>query len=110
MKSPLPPLPKSVPSPLGPVPVKIVKRFRKRRRKGKGKKFTMGRYSLTRRVIEVSAKSALAVQWQTLYHEWTHMVLCDAGLHNVLGDEQQEVLCDTFGTARVLELRAGLMG
>jgi hypothetical protein len=96
----LPPLPKTIPSQLGPVRVKLVKRVGK-----KGK--LMGRYSMEKRVIEVCSRASRRMQWQTLYHEWMHMVLMDVGLHNVLGLEQQEVLCDTVGTARVAEMLAG---
>lgn len=94
----LPPLPTSIPSALGPVPVKLVDRL------GKKGNENMGSYSARKREIKISRRASRLVQWQTLYHEWMHMVLIDVGLHNVLGDEQQEVLCDTIATARMVEL------
>lgn len=96
----LPPLPKFVESALGPVAVHIVKRC--------GKKTTeslMGRYGMAKRVIEVSSRSTPIAQWQTLFHEQVHMAMFDAGLHNAFSPEQQEVICDTIGTARAVEIR-----
>lgn len=97
----LPPLPAWVSSQLGPIPVEMVDKKRK-----KNKDTTLGRYHMPDRRIEIDTKSAPIVQWQTLFHEWAHMVLCDAGLHNAFTPEQQEVICDAIGTARAVELLA----
>jgi Zn-dependent peptidase ImmA (M78 family) len=95
----LPPLPKRLPSQLGPIKVRLVKR---------AGKDNLGRYDMATRVIEVISGASRVMQWQTLYHELAHAILSDAGLHNAFTHEQQEVLCDVFATARVAELMASL--
>lgn len=99
----LPPLPTSIPSPLGPVRVRLVSKI-----VGAEDEIVMGKYSLTKREIKISKKGSPLVRWHVLYHEQAHVTLCDAGLHNVLGEEQQEVICDVFATARVVEMLAAL--
>ena len=102
----LPPLPGSIPTQLGPVRVIIVKKLHYKR---DGKKHQLfGRYRPIPRVIEISARATPVMQWQTLHHEWVHVVLGDAGLHNVFPEEQQEVICDLIATARVAEMLAHL--
>ena len=104
----LPKLPAFVPSQLGPVPVI---RHRKLKDKGPNKAaYLFGRYSLSQREIHINEQSTHVMQWQTLFHEWAHMVMVDAGLHNALTNEQQETLCDAFATARVVELREAHRG
>lgn len=101
-----PPLPDAMPTQLGPVPVIIAKKLRYKK---DGKKHHLfGRYRPIPRVIEISARATPVMQWQTLFHEWVHVVLGDAGLHNVFPEEQQEVICDLIATARVAEMLAHL--
>jgi hypothetical protein len=97
----LPPIPAAISSPQGPIPVRIVKRI------GKRKHTIMGRYRLTKRRIEIRANMPRRVQWHTLYHEQYHSILCDSGLHNAFSDEQQELLCDLYASARMGEWFAG---
>lgn len=102
----LPKLPAFVPSQLGPVPVTLVDRIEPE----KGEEYIFGRYSTSRRVIEISRESSHVMQWQTLFHEWAHVVMIDAGLHHGMTEALQEQMCDAFGTARVVELREALRG
>lgn len=96
----LPPLPSCIPSPLGPVPVVVLPKIKK----GKDGRFVFGKYSTTLREIHISQKSSRAMQWQTLFHEWAHMVMRDAGLQNLLDGDAEETFCEVFATARTLEL------
>lgn len=98
MKRKAPKLPKALWSPLGPVPIRLVRRIDR-----KGRAF--GRFNGKTRRIEILRRLPPWVQWQTLRHEWLHMVLFDAGLHNAFSGEQMEVLCDALGTALAAELR-----
>ena len=101
-KQVLPPLPDAVATQLGPVPVVVVPKLAVKK---DGKKYALfGRYRAISRVIEISAKSAPIMQWQTLFHEWVHVVLGDAGLHNTFTEEQQETIADVIATARAAEL------
>jgi hypothetical protein len=93
-----PPLPSTVPSVLGPVPVRVTPDLRL------GKEPLMGSWSSYARVIRVRAGIAPAAQWQALEHERVHMELWDAGV--VIGDEElEDRICDAVATARVREMR-----
>jgi hypothetical protein len=94
-----PAIPTHVWSALGPVEVRMVEGKRKKK-----KPDTMGRYLMQLRRIEVDRSLAPAVQIQTFRHEWIHMVLIDAGLHNAFSPEQQETICDVIATAMAAEI------
>jgi Zn-dependent peptidase ImmA (M78 family) len=96
----LPPLPSAVPSPLGPVAVVLCPKIKR----GKDSRFVFGKYNTALREIHISQKASHVMQWQTLFHEWAHMVLRDAGLQNLLTSDQEEVFCEALGTARTHEL------
>lgn len=100
-----PRLPSSIWSPLGPVPVHLVERIRPLSEEAPKDIDDFGNFDPKRRVIEVLDSLTPWQKWQTLRHEWCHMVLFDAGLHNLYNDERQEVLCDVIGTALAAELR-----
>ena len=83
------------------MPVVLVDKLRCKK---DGKKYHLfGRYRAIPRVIEISRQASPVMQWQTLFHEWTHVVLGDAGLHNLFTEDQQEIICDLIATARVVE-------
>lgn len=96
----LPPLPSRIPSPLGPIRVVLAKKIKK----GKDGRFVFGKYNTATREIQVSLKSSAVMQWQTLFHEWAHMVIRDAGLQHLLRGDAEETFCETFATARTHEL------
>jgi hypothetical protein len=84
--------------------VSVVKRLPK----GKGlppEADDFGDYDPKTRRIRVLASLDPWAQWQTLRHEWAHMVIFDAGFHNAFNEDQIEALCDLFGTALVGEMR-----
>lgn len=88
-------LPKKVQGLGGLIEVRVVPKL-----KLKGVKVA-GLWYAYRRLIEVSAALPVREQWHTLYHELTHAMLDDSGLHNTLSKESQEVLCDLTATARL---------
>lgn len=80
-----------MPSPLGPIPVTVVKKLRDRSGR------LLGKYHPQERLIELEAKMSQPVAEQVLWHEWLHSVLFDAGVQ--LTREQTESVCDSVGTA-----------
>ena len=106
-KTAVPPLPKYLWSPLGDVRVRQVKRLRPLSREVPSDVDDFGQYDPKHRAITVLRSLEPWVKWQTLWHEWVHMVLFDAGSHNHLSPEQVEVLCDVIGTALVGQMRSG---
>jgi hypothetical protein len=92
-------LPASLPSALGPVPVVVVPDL-----KDEKSEPVFGMFHRKDRRIEINADLSLASMWQTLYHEWAHLVLSDSGHHFTLTEKAEESLCDALGTARVMEM------
>lgn len=60
------------------------------------------------RIITINPESKIEHQWRTYFHEWTHSVLADSGLTQLLPPESEEALCEAFSTARMVELRRSL--
>ena len=65
-----------------------------------------GLYLPPKRTIALAGGMPPALRWHTLFHEWAHAWLIDAGLPNLLhgaSDEELErnveVVCDTLATA-----------
>jgi hypothetical protein len=87
----LPPIPATVWSPLGPIPVHLVASLTDE----SGERLR-GRWRPDPRVIEVEAGVGLVLQWQTLHHEWVHSVLDDHGID--LG-VIEEIVVDTLATS-----------
>lgn len=93
-----PRIPKSLRSQLGPVAVEIVHKLKV------NDELVFGHFSGWNRLIRINDGPDPVMRLQSLYHEWMHMVLFDAGLHNVFTKDQQEMLCDVVGTARAVEV------
>lgn len=93
-KKALPALPHSIDSLLGPVEVHIVENL------DNGK--CLGRFLTNVRLIELEKQQTHKQMWQTLYHEWVHVVLWDSGCQLKLKDE--EYVCDVIAMWRVREL------
>ena len=68
----LPPIPKSIKLPAGNVEVV--------REHGHQEKGTAGLFKWGERVIVIDAGLGRTAAWLTLYHEWVHAVLADAGV------------------------------
>lgn len=97
----LPPLPDSVPSQLGAVPVTFVPDLKTRAGED-----ALGIWDGELRIIKVRSGLPLVVSWQVLRHEQIHQVLWDAGFTDSLTDTQHEILCDSLASARVAEMLA----
>lgn len=95
-----PPLPKRLHGTGGPIKVKLVKRSQ-----DEDGDDAWGTWEPSTRTIEIERGAPLEHQYRTLYHEWMHSVLADAGIVNMLSGEAQEMLCDAVGAARVQEMR-----
>jgi hypothetical protein len=100
-----PPLPTHLWSPLGPVPVELVEHLHPLSKDAPPDVDDFGAFDPKRRVIQVLADLEPWAQWQALRHEWVHMVIYDAGLHNAYGGDQIEAFCDVIGTAMAAEMR-----
>jgi hypothetical protein len=51
------------------------------------------------RTIQVRQCADESVMWTNFWHEVAHFALYDSGLHNRITEEEQEQLCDLFGSA-----------
>jgi len=87
----LPPLPKSVHSHLGDIPVSLVDDLEE-------KKEALGMWEMAPRRISIHSKAAPEVQLQALYHEIVHVALMDSGVSNGLVKDAEEAVCDAVGT------------
>lgn len=102
----LPPLPKTVPSLLGPLKVRQVKKV--------DKEDSFGKCFPETRTIRIKKGMDLNQAWHTLRHEWFHFVFFDNGIHTRLaalealpeGQDFEEHLCDVLATAMVSEMLA----
>ena len=71
-----------------------------RNRKGK-KLAAIGLADFLERKIKIQEDLHPTAEFHTLCHEWSHFVLYDAGLNNLLSHEKIEAICDAFATALV---------
>lgn len=94
---PLPPLPTTAPSVLGPVAVERVVDLR-----DSNGVACLGTWTSTLRLIRLDASLPLAAAWHTYWHEWTHVALYDVGVK--LKKAKEEQICDALATARVREM------
>jgi len=64
-----------------------------------------GLYLPAKRTIALAPNMPPALRWHTLFHEWAHAWIIDAGLPNLIHgndaelDRNIEVFCDTLATA-----------
>lgn len=97
-KAVLPPIPASAPSVLGAIPILRVVGL-----KDSNEKDCLGLWLIKTREIHMETNLALAAAWHTLWHEWTHAMLWDAGITG-LTSAIEERLCDALASARVREM------
>lgn len=88
----LPPLPKQVDAPLGPVRVVLAPL---------GDDY--GDFLEERREVRINETLSPMQRWVTLYHELTHAALSDCGVDEVITEEMAEAVCDAVSTARFRE-------
>lgn len=102
----LPPIPSTVHSVLGAIPVKRVKSLPA---EDGSPSNDLGEFSYHDRTIRLVRGMDRTQAHHTLRHEWAHAILFDSGLHTVLEkyDGLEELLCDVFATAIVAEMIAG---
>ena len=96
--SALPPIPVTMPSLLGPVPVERVDSI-------PGDPDALADVRFMRRVVRIRTDLSLAGAWHAYYHEACHLWLYDS--HASLGGDEEERTCDVWGTARVADLLNG---
>lgn len=95
----LPPLPDSIPTAIGPVPVQRVAGLLCQGEQA------FGCFDAERFVIQVRDSIDLAVAWQTVRHERFHVLLFVAGIHLEGPAGVEDLLADATATQDVLELR-----
>lgn len=86
---PLPPLPKSVFSVLGPVPVLLVPDL-----KAVDGEECFGLWVPDERCIKIRSNADPLTRWVTLLHEWLHVASWDSGLG--LDKAAEERMCDAI--------------
>jgi hypothetical protein len=94
-KKKLPPLPSSIQSSIGLVPVKRVKGLQEREK-------ASGMFHWNSREIWIDASLGLHASWLTLRHEEVHMILMDAGIQ--LDEYTEERLCDSIALHLVSQM------
>lgn len=94
----LPPLPSSIRSPLGQVPVVVVADLQC------NDEPALGCFDVEQRRIAIKDSVPLIVQWQALFHEEVHLILWDSG-HST-HDAAEEGIADAIATARAADLLA----
>lgn len=94
-------LPKSVPSPLGPVPVLIDPDLLD--------EGNLGEFNKLDRTITVQGELKPETSWVTFWHELMHLILYDSGVQYHLSPPAQETLCDAFGTYMTVAMQKGLI-
>jgi hypothetical protein len=97
----LPRIPSSVPSVLGPVPVRLDPFAEKNEAE------TLGAFNFHSRSIRIRDTLPRNAAWQTLFHEMTHIALWDAGAHGQLTEKQEESVCDAVATYLAAAMQAG---
>lgn len=95
----LPPIPKTVHSLLGPVPVKIVADLRD----PQGRQL-FGKWDSEKREISLDDKMCLTTAWSTLWHERVHVMLSDAGVR--LKPNKAEDVCNAVALALTADMLA----
>lgn len=93
----LPPIPATVPSVVGPVPLRNVKDLRDKRDNA-----CFGIWRSTERDVRLEADMALTTAWLTYWHEWSHIVFWDAGIE--LEKTLEERIANALAAARVREM------
>lgn len=96
----LPPIPTTVPSVLAPIPVTRVRDLR-----DKNGAACFGIWRNDVRDVRLEAEMHGVTAWHTYWHEWTHVILWDAGVK--LREADAERVCDALATARVREMLDG---
>lgn len=102
----LPPIPDSIDTPLGPIPI-----VQDTGLKNEAGIRLMGGFVPAERLIFLDrAITNRVVAWTVLRHEQCHVTLWDAGLRNFFGSEAgskiADAICDAFAAARVREMLA----
>jgi hypothetical protein len=95
----LPPIPKAIQTPIGPLPVSLVDR------KALPDE-TWGGYFDTRNfAILIANDMALRIQWQVLWHERGHVIADLGGI--AMSEEQEETFCWNLATQMLHEMLYG---
>lgn len=95
----LPPIPLSVPSAMGPVPVVWGDSL-----KDADGKLIFAGFHPARRVIYLSRQLELLPAWHALYHERCHVTMWDTGIVAEVPMKIQQQLCEQFATASVADM------
>lgn len=94
-----PPLPASMYSVIGPIPVEMIPNLR-----ASDGEAVHGLWLEGERVIRINASDSRETQWLTLWHEWTHATLWHGGV--TLPSKSEERVCDAMAAAIVAMLFA----
>jgi hypothetical protein len=101
----LPPIPASVVSQLGPVPIV----WKDSLADGQGNMMMGGFQFIERRIyLSTEVRDQPIVAWQTLLHEECHVALWDSGLQNAIPLMLAQQLCDAFASFQVAEMLSRL--
>lgn len=98
----LPPLPKRIPSPLGPVKIVVTTPILSSKND-----LCNGLWDHDARTISIDRTLESPVAWHTLFHELVHVAFTDSGIDNLLTEQMAESVCDTVASLLTSGMRAG---
>ncbi len=88
-----PPMPKMIGAPGGPIRVRLVKRER-----ADSGEPAWGTWEPATRTIRIERGAPVAQRWRTFWHEWTHAMMDDQGIGELLSEPGAESLCQAIRT------------
>jgi hypothetical protein len=86
-------MPKKIGAPGGSIRVLLVKR----EQTNKGEP-AWGSWTPSTRTIRIERGAPVAHRWRTFWHEWTHAILDDQGIGEILSEQGAEAMCQAFRT------------
>lgn len=99
-------IPKALYSVMGPIPVERLDVIEHEN----PAVLVMGRWRAAERAVALSHEVTDNVAaFQTTMHEWTHTMLDDSGVSQLLTREQQEAVCDAVAAVLTAAARAGVL-
>ena len=102
----LPPIPRSVETSLGSIPVIWVDSLSDEQ----GRPLAGGYHSMQRAIYLRRELTLRVVQWRVLFHEKCHVWVSDSGLDNLIPPQLVQSICDASATAQVAEMLAAAKG
>lgn len=86
-------MPKLIGAPGGPIKVRLVKH-----EKADDGAPAWGTWECSTRTIRIQRDAPVAHRWRVFWHEWTHAIMDDQGIGELLSEQGAESLCQAVRT------------